>query len=128
LAFLGGAADPLAVTDNDVAELALGIQFIEKAIRVAGPRHELVFHLNSGLGGEVFRELHQSVGRVPCRPAQRQLLCLGNRLTAKTGGDNDRGHPQCTHHLDHYNLPVLQAIACQSCQSHFALRRSCTQT
>jgi hypothetical protein len=28
-------------------------------------------------------------------------------LIAKTRGDNNRGHPQCTHDLDHYNLPVV---------------------
>jgi hypothetical protein len=35
------------------------------------------------------------------------LLCLSNSLIAKTRGDNNRSHPQCTHGLDHHNLPVV---------------------
>jgi hypothetical protein len=63
--------------------------------------------LDSGFRGEIFRKLHQSVGRVPRRPAQRQLFCLSNSLAAKTRGGDYRGHSQSTHHLDHYNLPVV---------------------
>jgi hypothetical protein len=84
VAILGGAANPLAVADDEVTKLALRIEFVEEAVGVARPRDELVFHLHAALGGEVFREFHQGIGRVPGRPAQRQLLGLGNRLTAKT--------------------------------------------
>ena len=101
MAVLGGPADPLAVTDNEVAELALGIELVEEAIGVARPRDELVFHLNAGLGGEVLRKLDQRVGRIPRRPAQRQLFGLGNRLTTETRGDNHRSRAHCTHFLDH---------------------------
>ena len=90
-----------------VAQLALRVELVEHAVGEVRPGHELVLHLDAGLGGEVLRQLDQRVGRVPGRPAQRQLLGLGNSLTAKTRGDNNRGRPQCTHHLDHYNLPVV---------------------
>ena len=104
---LGGAADPLAVTDNQVAEFSFRVELIKEAICVARPRDELILHLNAGFGGEVLRKLHQSVGRVPRRPAQRQLFCLSKSLIANTRGDDNRGHPQCTHDLDHHDLPVL---------------------
>jgi hypothetical protein len=35
------------------------------------------------------------------------LFGLSKSLAAKTRGDNDRGRPQCTHHSDHHNLPVV---------------------
>jgi hypothetical protein len=97
----------LAVADNDVAKLSFRVEFVEEPVRVARPRDELVFHLNSGLRGEIFRKLHQGVGRIPRRPAQRQLFCLSNSLAAKTRGGNNRGNSQSTHHLDHYTLPVV---------------------
>jgi len=101
VAVLGGATNPLAVADDEVAKLALRVELVEEAVGIASPRDELVFHLNAALGGKVLRELDQGVGRVPGCPAQRQLLGLGDGLTAKTRGGDNRGHPQCTHHLDH---------------------------
>ena len=89
-----GAADPLAVADDQIAELAMRIELIEKAIGIARPRDELVFHLTAGLGGEILGELHQSIRRVPCRPAQRELLALGCSFAAahhrQRGGPKDR--------------------------------------
>jgi hypothetical protein len=35
------------------------------------------------------------------------LLGLGIGLTTETRGDNNRSRAQCTHRLDHYNLPVV---------------------
>ena len=68
---LGRAADPLAVADDQVAELALGIELVEKAVGVVGPRHELELHGDAGFGGEVLAQLNKGVGRIPCGPAQR---------------------------------------------------------
>src|SRR5205807_2391980 len=134
---LGGTADPLAVTDNDVAKLTLRIELVEEAIGIARPRNELVLHLNSGFGGEVFRKLHQGIGRIPRRPTQRQLFGLSNRLTSETRGDKNRSHPQCTHLLDHHNLPVVAGeclctygiFACRPATSLFStFGQRCTRT
>jgi hypothetical protein len=35
------------------------------------------------------------------------LFGLSNRLTTETRGDDNRSRAQCTHHLDHYYLPVV---------------------
>jgi hypothetical protein len=35
------------------------------------------------------------------------LFGLGDRLTTQTRGDNHRNRAQCTHFLNHYNLPVV---------------------
>jgi hypothetical protein len=35
------------------------------------------------------------------------LFGLGNRLTTETRCDNHRSRAQCTHFLNHYNLPVV---------------------
>ena len=75
---LGGAADPLAVADDEVAELAVRVELVDEAVGVARPGDELVLHLDAGLLGEVLAELDQRVRRVPRRPAERQrfVLCL----------------------------------------------------
>ena len=77
VAVLGGAADPLAVADDQVAELAVRVELVEEAVGIARPRHELELHLDAGLGGEVLRQLDQRVGRVPSGPAQGERLRLG---------------------------------------------------
>ena len=83
---LGGAADPLAVADEQVAELALRVELVEEAVREAGPGHEFELHRDSRLGREVLGELDQGVRRVPRGPAQRQLL--GLRLRRGRKGQN----------------------------------------
>ena len=76
VAVLGRAADPLAVADDQVAQLALGIQLVEEAVGIVGPRHELELHADAGFLGEVLGQFDQRVGRVPCGPAQRQIFGL----------------------------------------------------
>ena len=49
LAVLGGAADPLAVADHQVAELAAGIQLVEHPVGEIRPGHELEMHRVAGL-------------------------------------------------------------------------------
>ena len=75
------AADPLAVADDQVAQLAVGIELVEEAVGIARPWDELVLHLDAGLG-EVLAKLDQRVGRVPGRPAQSKLLALRRRRLA----------------------------------------------
>ena len=107
VAVLGGAADPLAVADDEIAQLALGIEFVEEAIGIARPRDELVFHLDASLGGEVLAELHQGVGGIPGRPTQGQLFGLGGSLSAEKRSDSNRARSQRMHHSDHLTLPVV---------------------
>ena len=85
-----GRADPLAVADQQVAQLALGVELVEHALREVRPGHELVLHLDAGLRGEVLRELDQRIGRVPGGPAQRELLGLG----LGGGGNKAEGREQ----------------------------------
>ena len=54
---LGGAPDPLAVADQQIAQLALGVQLVDETVGKAGPGHELELHCNAGLGGEILRQL-----------------------------------------------------------------------
>ena len=82
---LGAGAQPLAVADHQVAQLAARVELVEKAVGEAGPRHELELHLNAALGGEVLGQFGQRVGRVPGRPAERQLLVLRVRDVAREG-------------------------------------------
>ena len=42
------AADPLAVADDQVAQLAVRIELVEEAVGIARPGDELVFHLDAG--------------------------------------------------------------------------------
>ncbi len=72
----GAAADPLAVADHQITELAARVELVDETVGEVGPRHELELHLDAGLGGEVLGQLGQRVGRVPRRPAQRDLLLL----------------------------------------------------
>ena len=76
LAVLGGAADPLAVADHQVAQMAARVQLVQEAVGKARPGHELEFHVDPGLGGEVLRQLDQRIRRVPGGPAQGQILRL----------------------------------------------------
>jgi hypothetical protein len=73
---LGRAANPLAVADDQVAELALGIELVEEAVGVVRPGNEFELHGNAGFGGKILAQLNKSVRRVPRRPAERQLLRL----------------------------------------------------
>jgi hypothetical protein len=72
----GVRAEPLAVADHQIAQLALGVELVEEAIGEVGPGHELEVHLDAALGGEVLGQLGERIRRVPGRPAQRQLLVL----------------------------------------------------
>jgi hypothetical protein len=85
MAVLRGAADPLAVANDEIAQLALRVELVQKAVGVARPGNELEFHVDAGLGGEVLRQLDQRVGRIPRRPAQRQVLGVGATADRKTG-------------------------------------------
>src|SRR3990167_6625704 len=67
--FGGRGADPLAVADQNVAQLAVRVQLVEQPVGVIRPRHEFEFHLHPALGAEVLRQFDQRIGRVPCRPA-----------------------------------------------------------
>ena len=49
LAVLGGAADPLAVPDHQVAELAAGVQLVQHPVGEVRPGHELEVHFVAGL-------------------------------------------------------------------------------
>jgi hypothetical protein len=89
VAVLGRAADPLAVADDQVAQLALGIELVEEPVGVARPRHELELHVDAALGREVLRQLDQRVGRIPRGPAQRQILRLRRD---GAGGEADSEH------------------------------------
>ena len=100
VAVLGRAADPLAVADHQVAELALGVQLVEHAVGEVRPGHELELHLDAGLLGEALAQLDQRVRRVPRRPAQGQRLVLrargsgrGKGQQAGTAGEQRRKHP-----------------------------------
>ncbi len=66
----GRAAYPVAVADDRVAQLALGIQLVEHAVGETRPRHEFALHLHLALGAEVLGQLDQRIRRVPGGPAQ----------------------------------------------------------
>jgi len=55
----------------------VGIELVEETVGIARPRHELVFHLDAGLLGEILAQFDQRIGRIPGRPTQCQLLALG---------------------------------------------------
>src|ERR1700761_5373291 len=79
------AADPLTVADDQIAKLAVRIQLVEKAVGIARPRDELVFHLNAGFFGKILAKLDKGIGGIPCRPAQRELFAL---RSSRTAGNN----------------------------------------
>ena len=94
------AADPLAVADDQVAQLAVRVELVEEAIGIARPGDELVLHLDAGFFGEVLAELDERVGRIPCRPAQGELLALScgrvgcNSRQRNAGEESERAaHP-----------------------------------
>jgi hypothetical protein len=76
LPVLGRAADPLAVADHQVAELAARIQLVQESVGKAGPRHEFEVHRIAGLRLVVLAQARQRICRVPCGPAQSQILFL----------------------------------------------------
>ena len=113
MAVLGGAADPLAVADQQVAELPAGVQLVEKPVGEVRPGHELEIHPDAGLGGEVLGQLDESICRVPGRPAQRELvLRLDRRDDERQAGEaaGERGGDSLVHF---YPLPsvVVEAAA-----------------
>ena len=82
---LRGAADPLAVADDEIAQLALRVELVQKAVGVARPGNELELHVDAGLRREVFRQLDKGVGRIPRRPTQGQVFGIGGTADRKTG-------------------------------------------
>ena len=90
VAALGRAADPLAVADDQVAELALRVELVEHPVGEVRPGHELELHVDLGLGGEVLAQLDQRVGRVPSGPAERDRLALGLRSAAAQSQNSGR--------------------------------------
>mmetsp|Transcript_143 Transcript_143/g.457 ORF Transcript_143/g.457 Transcript_143/m.457 type:complete len:391 (-) Transcript_143:113-1285(-) len=76
VAVFRATADPLAVTDQQVAEFAARVQFVQHPVREVGPRDELKAHRMAGLRLEFFAEFYQCVGRVPRGPAQGQIVSL----------------------------------------------------
>ena len=76
---------------------------LRKRSAIARPRDELELHVDAGLGGEVLGKLDQRIGRVPGRPAERQLLVLGagaadRRARKERGrGQHQRSIPQFAH-------------------------------
>src|SRR5262249_8862456 len=78
-------ADPLAVADDQIAQLAVRVELVEEAVGIARPWDELVLHLDAGLLGEILAELDKGVCRIPCRPAQGKLALSCSRLARKTG-------------------------------------------
>ncbi|MNV82940.1 hypothetical protein D3C71_1767110 [compost metagenome] len=109
MAVLRCASDPLAVADDQVAEFALGVEFVEKAVGVAGPGHEFELHVDIGLGGEILGQFDQRVCRVPGGPAQGQLFGLGRIRQCRRQGKH-RGEPEkgFQFHL-HEFLPELKS-------------------
>jgi hypothetical protein len=115
-----GAADPLAVADDQIAELAVGIELVEETIGVARPRDELVFHFDSSFFGEILAELDKGVGRIPCRPAQCELLVLrcrrliGDSRQRDAGKESERSthqlRPFPRHRFLHVAFPRLNAF------------------
>jgi hypothetical protein len=89
MAVLGGTTNPLAVADDEVAELTFGIELVEEAIGIVGPRHELELHVDAGFGCEVLAELDQRICRIPGRPAKSQLLCLRSRDGQRGNSDSE---------------------------------------
>ena len=81
MAVFRAAADPLAVADQQIAEFAAGVQLVEHAVGEVRPGHEFEIHGVAVFGLEFLRQLDKRVGRIPGRPAQRQLIGLriGNR-------------------------------------------------
>ena len=64
----------MAVADRQVAELPAGVQLVEETAGEVRPGNELELHPDAGLRGEVLRQLDERVGRVPRRPAQREIV------------------------------------------------------
>ncbi len=109
VAVLGAGAEPLAVADHQVAELAARVELVEEAVGEVGPGHELEVHLDAARGGEVLGQLGQRVGRVPGRPAQRQRFILGLGGVdpdGEGGGSRDERESR----LDHGYAPSFAAL------------------
>ena len=106
VAVLGRAADPLAVADDQVAQLALGVELVEEAVGVVGPRHELELHVDAGFGGEVLGKFDKRVRRIPGGPAQGQILGLRD---VRDGGRREqrRGQPKRSFSISISCLPPI---------------------
>src|SRR5262249_3136081 len=111
--------------NDQVAELAVGIELVQEAVGIARPGDELVFHSDAGLGREVLGQLHQRIGRVPGRPAKGQgfLLRLSPLQRGEGAGGGDGGGRQERLPHSHFVSSQEFAYAGESSRSRFRSRR-----
>src|SRR5208282_6238746 len=93
---------------DQVAKLAVRIEFVEKTVGVARPGHELVLHLDARLLGEILVELDQRIGGIPGRPTQGQCLCLRRETGKAANAPQQHGPDQGQDASLHWMSPPVR--------------------